>query len=150
MLRSLARSVRSYRIDQYARTEFLAFYRDGRSPKQALEILADPKGNYVYENSITGKLPRIAMDVAREFARIAKDVLPDRTVAPEDALPQVQGVFREEYRRNLQKWSEAMQIVEDKLGAKNDREKVIGILTTASVNEWPRLARMLRPAEDAK
>ncbi|MDO8584966.1 MAG: hypothetical protein Q7R85_02485 [bacterium] len=160
LMAELARSARSIiGIDNEARDEILAYYKDGSSLKYILEQLTQTS-LYAYRDATRYKeriaeLPKvIAGSMTKNMSAIIydtvpaeeagapaeekmSDVVPLLTLASE-AKPYVEKAFGAEYDKDVERWIGAIETLEKK---GYGRDEIVSVLYGEKVPDWTAFAR---------
>lgn len=129
-------------IDSRARDEIIAYYADGREPKNIFEMLHKSKlYNYrtQYADAIERIPDKIQMLVENEIDILATNgALQPIKIDPHYTLTAIQEVFGEEYVRDLQRWTSALTALEAK---GYNRQEIIMLCYQEPVYRWTSMAR---------
>jgi hypothetical protein len=143
-------------IDQSARDEILASYRDGRTPAEIFEVISTSK-LYDYASHRAKRIEGIPGLIAETLKRYmslmtyheedenkyAVDAVP-LEIDPQEVKPVIDRVFKEEYQKDLFQWVDAIKVLEQK---GYNRDEIISLFFQEPVMSWQKLARRVKKKE---
>lgn len=153
LLRRLAVAYRHMSsIDLRAKDEILAQYMGGKAPQHIWDIMLNVPG-YQYMLTLNiedtsrylhDKLNALLSSLEDIFDRDGQRIDPESLrVSISQVEQHVTYAFNEGYRRDLGKWVNAIELLEDH---GYSREKIVALLYYVPINEWARTARRLTKA----
>jgi len=141
-------------FDSAARDEILAHYKEGQGIPAILRNLTESKlYNYFeqYKKRISEIPKTVREELQKEISEVFyQDVEGYQTavdvqaleVDEADILPHIDSVFKNEYKSDLQEWTESIATLEQKGYTKDE---IVGLLYQEPINSWPNLARRMKP-----
>ncbi len=135
----LLKFIRKYReytgIDNRAKDEILAYYKDGTSADNIFKILSE-NNLYNYKNQeFYAKRIKTISDEVMQINGIAK-----LNVSRKKIEEYIEKVFGEYYITDLKKWTNTIKVLEEKGYFTID---VVSMLYQEPINSWPNLVRRL-------
>lgn len=160
-IRDLVKWHRRDLVDKRARDEILAQYSGGRNPEETYTNLVE-SSLYDYYDQAKDKIEKLPKEIAEHIAKDMSVVTWEKRTDEDgyvhddlvNAFPlqvdeaavkeQIEVVFKDDYRRDLKKWVNAIKVLETK---GHGRDEVLAILAQEPARNWPGLARRLGAKE---
>ena len=143
-------------MDVQARDEIIAYYREGKLPENIFETLSTSElyDYYTKHQKIIDALPwtiakHVAMNVSEvlyEKAPSGGEGLGQELAVTELHIPReklkaaIEVVFKDEYKRDLEKWTRTLVVLEQK---GYSREEIVSLISQEPLRLWRSLARRL-------